>query len=207
MSKLKVDFSKNFLRLKYSTEHKQLYFKDRSLRRNFIAYIDEKLLKRGDLKVNCNQNTFSSIDKASEKFTDSDFYMDMLDSLGYSRNDDIIKNMRGFKKIDINYDEYCGGDKLLIQKVKRYPWEFVDANTPVCYIFKPSFKDEQYEYTLYVKFSVRGNEINVMSLHWDDYYHKDMPEKVFNYLTEEYDSIEKVNKFLEEKLNSNERTR
>lgn len=207
MSKLKVDFSKNFLRLKYSIEHKQLYFKDRSLRKNFIEYIDEKLLKRDDLKVNCNNKTFSSIDRASEKFTESDFYMNMLDSLGYSRNEDIIKNMRGFKKIDINYDEYCGGDKLLIQKVKRYPWEFINANTPVCYVFKPAFKDEQYEYTLYVKFSVRGNEVNVMSLHWDDYYHKDMPEKVFNYLTEEYDSIEKVNEFLEEKLNSYNRER
>lgn len=207
MSKLKVDFSKNFLRLKYSTEYNQLNFDDRSLRKNFIAYMDENLLKRDDLKVNCNQNTFSSIDNASKNFIESDFYMNMLESIGYSRNDDIIKNMKGFKKVDINYDEYCGGDKLLIHKVRRYPWEFVDANTPVCYIFKPHFRDEQYEYTLYVKFSTRGNEINVMSLHWDDYCHKEMPEKVFNYRTKEFDSIDKVNEFLEEKLNQYERER
>ena len=207
MEGLKADFSKNFLRLKYSTDFRCLYFDEKILKKEFIQEMDEKVFKRQDLKVNCNDNTFSARDKASAKFTESDFYMNMLESVGYSKNDDIIKNMRGFKKVDINYDAFCGGNKLLERRVRDFPWEFVDKDTPVCYIFHPSFRDEQYQYELYVKIAVRGNEINVMSLHWGDPCSKDKPREVWNYKERKMDKIETVEQFLEEKINNYDRER
>lgn len=119
----------------------------------------------------------------------------------------LLKIWKGLKKKDINRDAYYDKDRIMLRRLKRFPWEFVDDKTPVCYVFTPSFKDEQYEYKLYVKFFVRGNEVNVMSLHWGDFCNKAMPEKVYNYRTKEFDSIEKVNEFLEEKLNYYERER
>ena len=207
MEGLKADFSKNFLRLKYSTDFRCLYFDEKTLKKEFIQEMDEKVFKRQDLKVNCNDNTFSARDKASARFTESDFYMNMLESVGYSKNDDIIKNMRGFKKVDINYDAFCGGNKLLERRVRDFPWEFVDKDTPVCYIFRPSFRDEQYQYELYVKIAVRGNEINVMSLHWGDPCSKDKPREVCNYKERKMDKIETVEQFLEEKINNYDRER
>lgn len=207
MSNPVIDFGKNFLNLKYSAEYNHFSFANKEDRRTFMELLNNTLFKNPLLKVNCSDKTFSASDDASLKFIESDFYMNMLDSLGYSKNEDIIKNMEGFKKIDINRDAYYDKDRIMLRRLKRFPWEFVDDKTPVCYVFTPSFKDEQYEYKLYVKFFVRGNEVNVMSLHWGDFYNKAMPEKVYNYRTREFDSIEKVNEFLEEKLNYYERER
>lgn len=207
MSSPVVDFGKNFLNLKYQVGYRCFSFENKAAKKSFIEFMNKTVFKNPLLKVNCSDKTFSSIDGASKKFIESDFYMNMLDSLGYSKNEDIIKNMKGFKKMDINFDLFCGRDKTIIKQMEEAPWEYINSKTPVCYIFTPSLKDERYEYNLYVKFFIRGNEVNVMSLHWDDYYHKDMPERVFNYQTLEYDNIEKVNEFLEEKLNYYERER
>lgn len=202
MTQIKANFNENFLRLKYSTEHKCLYFKEKSEKKDFIQYMDKKVFQREDLKVNCDRKTFSARDGASARFIESDFYMNMLESIGYGKNSDIIKNMKGFKKIDINYDAFCGGDRLLERRVKKYPWEFVNSQTPVCYIFEPSFRDEKYQYDLYVKLAVRGNEVNVMSLHWGDPSSKDKPREVWNYKEKKMDKIEDVEEFLENKINS-----
>ena len=201
MKQLKTDFSKNFLKLNFSTELHRFDFYNASLRKNFIQRLNEDVFKNKETKINCNENTFSARDRASVKFIESDFYMDMLDSIGFSKNEDIIKNMRGFKKIDINYDMFCGGDRLLEQRVKHYPSEFVNEETPVCYIFHPSFRDEKYQYDLYVKINIRNNNINVMSLHWGDNCFKERPQRVWNYKDNCWDNIEKVEKFLEHKTN------
>lgn len=207
MSNPVIDFGKNFLNLRYLVGYRCFSFENKEAKKEFINSMDKMIFKNILLKVNCNDKTFSSIDGASKKFIESDFYMNMLDSLGYSKNEDIIKNMKGFKKIDINYDLFCGRDKTIIKQMEEDPSRYIDSETPVCYIFTPAFRDEQYQYELYIKFFMRGNEINVMSLHWGDFYNKVTPEKVYNYRTREFDSIEKVNKFLEEKLNYYERER
>lgn len=178
MSSPVVDFGKNFLNLKYQVGYRCFSFTNRESRKDFVEFMDKNILKNNLFKVSCNDKTFSSIDGASKKFIESDFYMNMLDSLGYSRNEDIIKNMKGFKKIDINYDAYCGRDRTFIKQVFETPWKYINSETPVCYIFTPAFRDEQYQYELYVKFFVKGNEISVMSLHWGDFYNKVTPEKV-----------------------------
>lgn len=202
-----VDFGKNFLNLKYQVGYRCFSFENKAAKKSFIEFMNKTLFKNPLLKVNCSDKTFSSIDGASKKFIESDFYMNMLDSLGYSKNEDIIKNMKGFKKMDINFDLFCGRDKTIIKQMEEAPWEYINSETPVCYIFTPAFRDEQYQYELYVKFFVRGNEVSVMSLHWGDFYNKAMPERVYNYRTREFDSIDKVNEFLEEKLNYYKRER
>lgn len=117
MSSPVVDFGKNFLNLKYQVGYRCFSFTNRESRKDFVEFMDKNILKNNLFKVSCNDKTFSSIDGASKKFIESDFYMNMLDSLGYSRNEDIIKNMKGFKKIDINYDAYCGRDRTFIKQV------------------------------------------------------------------------------------------
>lgn len=120
MSNSSVDFSKNFLNLKYSVEHNCLSFASKADKNAFIKLLDEMLLNSPLLKVNCGDKTFSASDNASSKFIESDFYMNMLDSLDYSRNEDIIKNMKGFKKIDINRDAYYDKDRIILRRLKRF---------------------------------------------------------------------------------------
>ena len=198
----KIDFSRNYLNLEYSENNHFFILKDEDFKKVFMRNMDTLLFKNSSTIIKCNENTFSARDGASIKFTQSEFYENMLDSLGYSRNENIIRNIRGLKKIDINYDMYCGGDKLLLRKIKNDPSEFINSQTPVCYIFKSTYRDEQYQYDLYIKLFTKGNQINVMSLHWYDAENKVLPKEVYNYRTREFDDINKVNRFLEEKINN-----
>lgn len=206
MTETGANFYRNYLKLDYAENEHRFVFANREFRRMFMKEFERVCLKNENMNVCCNKDTFSARDGASIKFTQSEFYENMLDSLGYSRNEDIIRNMRGLKKVDINYDTFCGGDRLLEKRIKDDPMKFIDENTPVCYIFRSEFEDEKYEYDIYIKIFIRGDKINVMSLHWDGD-DKVRPSKVWNHREKTWDDIEKVEEFLEEKLNNYERER
>lgn len=198
-NKKTIDYSKNSLNLRYDPNSRRFDFPSKSIREQFVKNVKNDLFKNPGIKIVCNHTTFSARDGFSEKFTGSRFYELMLQSLNMETSQELIRNVNRFYKLDINYDEHNGLFKKL---VRIEPDRYTNKDTEVCYIYKPFFKDEMYDYDLYVKFYVRGNEVNVMSLHWADNDEK-FPTMVHNRKTNEWDHINKVMDYLEEKARNN----
>lgn len=195
--KIKEDYSVNCYNLKYDERYRRFYFPSQESRKVFRAQLAKKLFQ-SEKKINCNENDFSAKDQMSAKFINSELYELMLESLNIKNSKELIKKLNGFSKMDINYDEYYS-NKTLFHLIKDDPCSYANRSTPVCYIYKPIFHDEMYDYTLYVKLNANNNQVNVMSLHWNDV---KFPNKIWNRQRNDYDDIEEAVKYLRSKRDS-----
>lgn len=206
-------FAKNVYSLKYDDRLRRFVFGSNEALRMYQKELKDYI---NNAKIVVSNDSFSAKDEASLKFINSDFWMNILDSVSdfneksgkplILKNSDVIKNLYRFKKMDINYD-FLYGDRIYLKEFKKNPGRYVDRKTHINFIFTTDLRDEMYEYTLYIKLYINEVDKNVyvQSLHWNDYNNpscKVEPSGVYNIQTGRYDSYEKCSKWLEKKISS-----
>ena len=190
----KIDYSRNYYGLKYNSRYNSFSLGGKKIVDSFRISINKDVINNKQSKI---YRSYSARDNCSKKFEDSEFYELMLENLNIKNTAQIVRNVNHFQKIDINWDEYYGRDNTFASLLKRFPEEYVNKETSVCYIYKPEFRDEQYRYDLYVKMAITpSNDIKLMSLHWGGKDMDKLPQKVWNTKTNEFDSVDKVLDYL-----------